>query len=446
MVKNFLEDINYIGFSNIEKLLVINLFLCPYMLNGYTLQNDLGYFSCVYGVVAYYNMMVLEFIMILRVLALKEFKSKKTYIWIAVSLVAMCFTGASDGPVLIVMALVPAIAYVVIKALIENDKHVFVAWKSVYLYASFCAVAFGRVLGAVFNLPYQEDVRLWTTANQLWSNIGNLLCGYMMLLGAIPGSGREYSPLEMRGFCFVFGLIIFLVILISFMYWLIKLICAMVKHKKFNEHILFLLAVVLVDFVEFSLVYTSYGEDIFETRYLIISTMAAFVLVGYFVKDLADSLLFKKFGVVVLFVAIIGCDLMSDYLYKINTNESWQVDEILDDIKTTDAGLVYTWGKELTPIERCLRVYDNQRVYKAITKDFVLEDFGDYSVYDDSTQYQGPTILVVSKNEPAAPDEILKKYELISSNDQVDVYYCKSNPIDIQYWVSYGKKLKEGNN
>ena len=111
---------------------------------------------------------------------------------------------------------------------------------------------------------------------------------------------------------------------------------------------------------------------------------------------------------------------------------------MLETIESTDAGFVVTWGKELTPMERYLRVVDESRVYKAMTKDFVLENSGDYRIYDDSTEYQGPTVLIVSTDDPAAPQEVIDQFEVLDVQDYVTIYYSETNPIDISYWRQFG--------
>jgi len=421
-----------------ERLFVINLFICPYLLNGFILQNDLSYFSCVFGGGAYYSMMILEFVMIIRVLLLKELKSRKTIIWAVVSLVLMVFTGVSSGPMMLVMVLIPAFGYLVVKTLIDNDLKVLVKWQSIYLYACIVVVVLSKSISGMLGIPYQDGTRFWTTASQFWSNIGNLFLGYMMLLSAIPNPDSEQSPMELLGMTKIFGIIIFVVLLVAVFYWLVKLIKQIATGQQYNSVILFLESIIWITNLEFTFIYTSYGELIFEKRYLIISTLCGFFLIGYFIKDLSDDLLFKKMGIIAFFIAIVGADLTSDYLFKIFDNASWKVDAMLETIESTDAGFVVTWGKELTPMERYLRVVDESRVYKAMTKDFVLENSGDYRIYDDSTEYQGPTVLIVSTDDPAAPQEVIDQFEVLDVQDYVTIYYSETNPIDISYWRQFG--------
>ncbi len=423
----------------VQKLIIINLLICPYLMNGYILQNDLSYFSCTFGGGAYYSTMILGFMMILRVLISKEtFRNKKNLAWMIISFVLLAFIGVSSGPMMIVMVLVPAIGFMVVYMFLENNFKVLISWKAIYLYISFAIVAAGRMIAGMCGIPYHDDSRFLTTAEQFWENLHNIFLGYMLLLGAIPKPGSETTPASLMGVGKLCGLVIFLVMLIAVIYYLIKVIRAIVLKENYDKKILFLETIILITILEFSIVFVSYGEQIFECRYLIISTICGFILVGYFIQDLAEELLFKKVGVVVLFVAIIGADLISDYLYKIDDNLCWKVDEMLEAVEATDAGLVVTWGKELTPMERVMRVVDESRVYKAMTKDNVLEVSGDYSIYDDTTEYAGPTILIVSTDDPAAPQEVLDKFEVLDKQDYVTVYYSKTNPIDLNYWRQFG--------
>ena len=91
----------------------------------------------------------------------------------------------------------------------------------------------------------------------------------------------------------------------------------------------------------------------------------------------------------------------------------------------------------MTPSEKVIRVLDYGRVYKNVTRKNHLNSFGDYSFYDDTTEYIGPTMIITSLDSPAAPKELLGKYELVDEIANIAFYYADSNYIDLKEWCEF---------
>jgi hypothetical protein len=181
----------------------------------------------------------------------------------------------------------------------------------------------------------------------------------------------------------------------------------------------------------------SAGQDIYETRYLLNALYCSMFLVGYFIMDLDDKLLFKHFGVGILAIAVAGLNLFSDYSLAVTDNSSWHVDEIQKEISKTDAGLVLLWSNtdDFLKVNSVIRLTDPDRVYKCISYGEKFFYYGSYKYYDDTTEYEGPTVLVVNSDDVAAPASLIEQYELISTVDNISIYYSKDNPLDINEWV-----------
>lgn len=292
----------------------------------------------------------------------------------------------------------------------------------------------GRVFGGVFGFEYIDSGMDWAGAADYLKNLGNILVGYWLLLGGMPDVGIVRSATSFTGFVYCFGIVISLVFTIAIIYWLVKTIHTIKNKEEVNNNILFLLMIIVVNIFMFSFLAPWAISEVFSVRYLVPSTIAGFLLMDAFIEDLDTGLILRKVGVVVLFASIVCMDLYSDYFLAITDNSSWQADELLDVIDDTDAGLVYFWdnGKTLVEPERVLRVIDTTRVYKCISNGSTLEDFGDYSYYDDSTEYDGATIIVTYVDDIAAPDDIISQYELIATVGDYGVYYCADNPVDLQ--------------
>ena len=133
-------------FSKTEILLVVNLFLCSFMLNDFAWQNDLGYFSVVLGMVA--------------------------------------------------MLMLPLIISRFVITFVKNDWRILLKWQSLCVYAVTILIVIGRVLGGALGLTYRDSIENWVSAEKFWSNLGNQFLGYMLLSGGIPNLGVSISPIS----------------------------------------------------------------------------------------------------------------------------------------------------------------------------------------------------------------------------------------------------------
>ncbi len=426
-----------IGFNTVIKMIVINMFLCPYMANGFYVTNDLGYFSCLLGLCPYQDIAVLAFLLLLWLVILEEL-DKKTWIIFAWTVATTAYLCLCKGMGDIVWCGVPVFFYIMFQFFYYNDIKRLYSWKSLMLWGVIASMIVGRGLGSVIGYNYIDSGMNWINASKFWSNLGNIFLGYMAIVGGMPGSSVERSPFAFDGFAYVFGVIIFVVLLVAFIYCLATLVKSLVREKKADDVLLFLNTIIIVNTIEYMFIDTSLGQDIFELRYLLTATLSGFILVGYFIRFLDDGLLFKKVGVVVLFLSLVGMDLYSDYFLGISDNASWNVDAVKEVVESTDAELIVFWdaGKEFVKTERVLRVVDTERVYKCVSKGEVLEDFGDYNYYDDSTQYNGPSILIVNVSEPDVPDGLLEDYEEIATIGDMSIRYSENNSIDIMSNIS----------
>ncbi len=432
-----------IGFDILTKIIVINLFLCPYLSNGFDIYNDLGYYSCIHGVPGYQNTLVLLFLLMLLIISFEDLTRGRIAI-IIITLLLFIYKGLTSGISVVLFCGTPALFFVIAKALLENDIKVFFNWKAIFLYIVNVSIIIGRVLGSILGYSYGEAEINWTTAPDFFENIQHEFLGYMLLVGAVPGSGAYRSPTSLYGTGYMFGLIIFVIIIVATVFGLIHFIKNYIKSGRVDDVKLIALSTIIMISIQFALLKTNAAQDIFETRYLINALICGFLLVGYFIEKLDDKLLFKQFGILVLTFAIGAMNLFSSYIMAVTDNRSFKVEEIQAVIENTDAGLVYFWeeGKVLLPTYEVIRVTDFDRVYKSINGG-VLQTYGQYKYYNDSTEYVGSTVLVIENDNPAPPKTILNQYEHIVDVGNVGIYYCENNPIDIKNMVP--RNVKDGN-
>lgn len=419
-------------FSLNVKLIIINLFLCPYLSNGFDIYNDLGLFSCTNYVPSYENIVVLLLFLTIWIVSFEKYTAKEWLIIIATMLLYM-YHGLSAGVSLIVFCGTPVILFLAIRVFFTNDIKELTKPRTIILLMINVMIIVGRLIGGLLNLSYGESSITWITAPEFFEHIQHELLGYMLLVGAIPGTGAVRTPYSLYGISYAFGLIIFSINVIAVFYGIFIYIKKRFWHDEKNDYLIFCFSTIVTITVEFALLKTGGSQDIFETRYLITSLLCCFLCVGFFIQNLDDNLLLKKFGVLVLVVSIGAMDLFSDYIMAITDNKSFHVAEVQEIIGQTDAGLVYFWenGKDTLPTYEVIRVTDIDRVYKSVN-DSVLQTYGQYKYYDDSTEYVGPTVLVIEEDDPAPSNEILARYNQIGVVDNMGIYYCKDNPIDLK--------------
>ncbi len=417
---------------------IVNLFLCPYLASGFNINNDLGYFICVNGFMAAQNMSELFFLLILYIFTIENIE-KKSIVVSGITIVFGAYLSVCKGLGMLTWVGIPLIAYVIVYAWIKNEPKVLVSWKAVIAYLTIIGMFVGRAIGGAMGLSYQDGGYNWTDASNIFSNIGKMIEGFMLLIGAVPATGIERGAFSINGLPYVFGRVIFYVIVIAIAWNVVKLI----KERDFDgkQYQVRLMLVVLfaVTFLQYSIVDTRLGGegDIFCARYLITALIGALFLVGFFLKELGDSF-FKRCGVSALFASIIFMDLFSDYYLSCADNSQFRTKEILAVVEEYNPGLIVFWSdfEELTPAEKIIRVEDYSRVHKNVTRGDMYSNFGDYSYYDDTTEYAGATMIVTATENPGAPAELLEKYQLVYEENDISIYYADQNYIDLAEWCS----------
>ncbi|NEX02267.1 hypothetical protein SAMN04487829_1889 [Pseudobutyrivibrio sp. NOR37] len=425
-----------------QKLIILNLFICPFMANGFNIDNDLGYFVCVNGFGAMQNVSTLTILMVILSVVFDGNSKHKKIIEIA-TLALIVFIGVSKGTSLLVWIGVPMAIYIVTQVFIKNDIKFLISKTSIFMYASVVGVLLGRIIGGILGYQYLDSSVTWANASEIMKNLGNVLVGVPLLLGGIPGEGVERSPMSFIGLVYCFGLIMSIVLVVAILYFTVQTIKAIIKEKSADDRVLFLLVVFFANIAVYAFLVPYHVGATFEIRYLIPAIHSGFVLIGLFIKEIDDSLIIKKFGCVMLLISVIAMDLYSDYFLAITDNSQWQTDQLLAAIDDTDAGLVYFWDEEkyLVRPERVIRVIDSSRVYKSISYGNVLENFGDYKYYDDSKQYVGATVLVTVAGQEPLEKAIMEQYELLENIGDYSVYYCSENPIDLESMTIKNKEL-----
>lgn len=407
-------------------LLCINLVICPYLVNGFSIVNDLGYFNNVISGPAFYSLRVLLFLMIVKSF-LKLRRGGRADFYVISSLILCVLAGVSSGIFMIVIILLPCLMYILEKVLIHNSLKEL--WRPEALYTYLCIViVYGSKMFAerALHIAAIDTSRSWTSIEKIWTNIGAVIQGWMKLLGVLPVTDTSIFVLSKEGLYRVFPLMLFFVLVVAVVFCIRY---CMRNLKTADENVLFCCNIFVVNLLVFSLFNAQYGMVIFEERYLTCPYMAVILLLGYFLSRLNKELLLSKGIWGLLVIGILGNNIVSDYKYITTTNEYWEMEQIVGVIEEEDAELVYLWGNALYPIGRALRVYDLSHVYKCIADEGGFHHWGDYLYYDKNEDYVGATILIVPQEHNPVPETIMEEYVLLKELTHVKVYRADENVI-----------------
>lgn len=416
-------------FDILSKLIVLNLFICPFLANGYNSNNELGYHECTNGFAAYQNILALALFIIIYFYSIKEDDKSFIIKGIAIS-IGLFLLDICKGSGLVIWVGVPIIIYIIAQVFIENNYRIFIQKKNLFLIVFVICMILGSMAGKMLGYEYFDNNMNWIDAEYYLKNLGNVIMCFANMFGAIPDRGIVRSPMSFDGMVYCFGIIITLVFYISVIYFIVRIIKRFSTDRDYN--ILFLLSIIISNIFIFSFLISWGSIETYSVRYLIPPAQAGFILVGYFINDLDEKLILRRLGTVILFVAIVMMELYSDYYLAIYDNDRFMVDEIVEAVNEKEnVGLVYFWDEDKAMISTAknIRVVDFSRVYKAICNGNELQNFGDYSIYDDSSVYKGPIVVITQKDSDIIPTDIKSKFRLYKDIDNFSLYYCEGNPL-----------------
>lgn len=420
-------NVNLLG-----KLFAFNVILCPFMTNGFQLGNDIGYFSNILVGAAHTAVRTLIVLMIIYE-GIKLRKTNRFSVSTFITLALCVLSGASIGIFLIIILIVPYIAYEVELVFIENTWTVLKRKDSVFAYLCAVCIVLGKALVTlVFKVNIIDASRTWTAIENIWKNSGLVIQGFMSLLNVLPLKDEErISIVSVEGLTRLYPIVIFLCIVIATAYAIYRVIK---NYKDKDGSTLFILNIIIANFITFSLFNVTYGAYLFEDRYLLTAFFATILLLSAFIDALDRKKIYASVLCLALTVSLYGNDITSDINYSVIQSDYAITCEAISQYfkDKTDTDLIYVLGTLDNPfIQTTLRVYDTNHCYKLISPDKEILHFGDYTYYDNNSDYSGPTYLIVSDDfKDLIPEELLDSYTLLGSIGTCDIYYSDHNPVD----------------
>ncbi|MCQ2532895.1 MAG: hypothetical protein MJ093_09380 [Saccharofermentans sp.] len=413
-----------------SKLVALNLVISPYMIDGYKIINDIRYFNNVISGASHSAfrsfialMIVYEFI---RIKKQHKF-AISTYITFALCILS----GAGIGVFLLILMLIPYIAYEIEITLIKNDLSILKTKDSIFGVVCSICIIFGKFLITIFSsTTVSDNEKTWTTIEEIWKNFGAVFQGFLGLLNVLPlTADNKISIMSYEGILRLFPITIFTVIVIAVIFAIKRV---RKNYDESNGNILFILNIVIINFISFGLFKVQYGAYFFEERYLITTFFATIILVAYLLSSLDKKKLYTSLICIAMTISIAGNNIFSDINYYVSENYvASYANEIIDYInEQNDSELIYVWGNDHIYLETTLRIYDLDHYYKLVLDKGGYYHFGDYKYYDNNADYSGPTYLVIQSGYDKVPNNILSQYTLVKTVDQYQIYRCDRNPIN----------------
>ncbi|MGN0515324.1 MAG: hypothetical protein ACI4GD_13695 [Lachnospiraceae bacterium] len=416
-----------LGWGMKSILFALNLVVCPYLTNGFSVVNDLGYFNNMISGPAFYSLRVLIVLIIIREFLVIRKKGKIDVAGMLACLLCL-LAGASSGIFIIIMILLPYIIYEFEIAFLNNDIKFLLKKEAVYAYICTAFVCAGKFLAKHFlGIVAIDTSRTWTTLEKLPDNLSAPILGLMKLIGVLPVTDTSVSVLSAEGIYRVFPIFIFFVLIVSIG---VAIKCMVKNYSAEYGFIHFSINAVAVNILVFGLFNAQYGTPIFEERYIISTYMILILLVSYYIDKLDLKQLFSKFIILFLFISLIANNYISDKKYVETSNDSWQLSEIRSVVSSQDAKLVYFWGDDVIVCARAMRAYDLNHVYKAIENSGVYHHWGDYTYFEDNADYNGSSLLIIPKGTEIVPENILSQYKWLCDLERVSIFRCDFNAID----------------
>lgn len=417
-------------FDRKNQLLCINLALCPYMVNGFGIENDLGYFNDFISGPAFYSLRVLIFLLVIyNFLLLKKGRTSK--VGVTVSMILCFLAGMSSGIFMIVMIIIPCMAFLVERCLIENGFGVWKKKEALYTYCCLICIYGGKIFAEkVLNIVAIDTSRSWTTIEKIWINFGAVVQGLMKLMGILPVYDTSVEILSIEGIYRLFPMAIFAVALIAVVFCIRN-----ITRRVFecDENMLFFTNILLCQILLFGLFNAQYGSAIFEERYLICLFLDIILLIGFFVSSLPQKYNVTYLIWLFLIGGLCGTNAVSDFKYITTTNASWELLNIAEVVQQSDAKVVYVWGDTISALGRSMRAFDLEHIYKCIpTAGGGYHHWGDYVYYDQNEEYDGSTLLIAPNNVEVSsiPQYIMDQYIKLEELSCVSVFYSDKNPMD----------------
>lgn len=426
LVLSFWKLLGMCGIKCRGKLIAVMLFLCPYLLYPVINANDLGYFALHFSSAGFYSVKTLMLLLV-AITILKIVNGFKCRYYILVVFGLMIISGISSGYHMLLLAIAPGIAYIGILFMKKKKLSRPLLKALIFLIINILLLLIGKEIATRY-LAFQsrEGQITWIGLTDFWNNFFSLIAGNLSLISALPEKS-DVIALSKDGVVYVLGCSFAII----FFYIIIKEI-AEIFHDK--EQLNILVVIGLVNFGCLLLIYSTYGDAVFEVRYLVPCFLAEIVLVAqYFDKEICELNFKKKCSLFVLVLLGIGHIVYSDYHYLTQKNNYRELQQIVKYVDQFNTPVVYLWS-DVIPIEqqRNMRTYDLSKTYKIMSEVNRPHAWGDYDDYNEISEYEGETVLITTEEEfDNMPIYVKSNYKFQKKFGIYSIYWSGNNIFDL---------------
>lgn len=419
--------------KTMTKLIAFIVLLTPYCENANSSNNLSYYWMMFFSFGAYITKISLIIWICITFLTIEKIDESivKKSVFIAISIVSCIFTGLCSGIYILIFAIAPIVVYWTIRNIRNN------AWKrrpyiteAIFLGTCACAQVIGKLL-AKNHLGFEsrDSITILTTLENFWENLQSIFLGFLKLLGALP-TNTEVQVLSEQGIGFLvrlcFGVLLFM-----------GAILVMIKktRESYETPFAFWSTFFIINVLIFIPIYTTYGAAIFEERYLIPAFTVLTILFSEWINEQQSNS--NQSVVITLNIITVACLVVTNFICFGNVfnsqNQFEQLEQVKEAVASYDSPVVFAIGPDVGIIGRNMRVYDSSKIYKYSEDGFNPHHWGDYTYYDDASEYTGSTlVLTTSSFFETLPEYFTKNYTLVHEFPDADIklYYADSNPFD----------------
>lgn len=418
--------------SGLSKIVCLNMAVCIYISPSFNNANDLGYVSSMFSSGNWYVLRFIITLMLIKVMIDLE-EHRFHGIWLMITEFLMFVSGISGGWYILVTIILPLIVYYVIRMFVNNSYKEIWNMKLLLLVLSGIVVALGKWVAVYqFNFVSKDSNMVLAGLTDFWKNLGSVFLGFMDLISALPHHSDQ-NALTIEGIIYLMGFFVFILCITGMIFAIRQVI------KNFNSKYAMLACVSGFNLCMFTVLYTTYGAEIFESRYLIPVFLLSVIMVGAFIDAIGHRLIFKKWGIVLVFAVYCILNIYDDsMMYKTKNNYDIlaSVAKKADEIETP---VVYVVGDGLNIDCRNLRVIDKERIYKSINENSYnsIQHWGDYTYYDDVADVPGKNVMVTTEEYYGMiPEYIRNQYVFLEKIDKYAIYVAEKNKFDLKSGIS----------
>lgn len=414
-----------LGLSRLVSLFVLNMFLCPYFTMQFNNANDVDWYSSLLTSGCWYGAKIFIMLLVIKTVLSLE-KGKKAYALIIITMFMSLVTGISSGYYVFVTVFFPVFVYLFVRVLMKNDWKMLKCKTLYYAIVNSAIIVLGKQIAVrVIGFTSKDSNMVLTGLNDFWKNLGSIFLGFVQLVGGMH-MGSDVQALTLDGITYVAGFGIIIVCLIALVYYVVKIM----KHPDENGCLL-VFSVFITNVVMFIVLYTTYGQPIFETRYLCILYIMLMILVGFYIEQLDTGLIWRKALLMAMFGMLAIKSFFGFGYYNQTLIDAERYDQIIAKVNKVDTPVVYVLGNELGIEGRNLRVLDTNHVYKSITDDLAVAHWGDYKYYDENGSWQGSTVIISrSEKFELLPSYIRNLYTQYEALEDYNFYKSDVNRFD----------------